>query len=160
MRIAVCSGSFDPITLGHMDIIRRAAACFDQGGRASAPTRGKKDRMFTPAQKLKLVEVAAPEPPNVTVSCTTACCPICGDEPPSSSVHPYGRGILTRNISRPWVNRGRIRRRPLLAADPAYVHLSPRWRGDDPLPPAVEKYRQRQSCPDPGTDHREMIGAA
>ena len=30
MRIAVCSGSFDPITLGHMDIIRRAAACFDQ----------------------------------------------------------------------------------------------------------------------------------
>jgi len=30
MRIAVCSGSFDPITLGHMDIIRRTAACFDQ----------------------------------------------------------------------------------------------------------------------------------
>ena len=30
MITAVCSGSFDPITLGHMDIIRRAAACFDQ----------------------------------------------------------------------------------------------------------------------------------
>ena len=29
MRIAVCSGSFDPITLGHLDIIRRAAAMFD-----------------------------------------------------------------------------------------------------------------------------------
>ena len=25
MRTAVCSGSFDPITLGHMDIIARAA---------------------------------------------------------------------------------------------------------------------------------------
>ena len=28
MKTAICSGSFDPITLGHMDIIRRAAACF------------------------------------------------------------------------------------------------------------------------------------
>ena len=27
MRVAVCSGSFDPITLGHVDVIRRAAAC-------------------------------------------------------------------------------------------------------------------------------------
>ena len=25
MRIAVCPGSFDPVTLGHVDIIRRAA---------------------------------------------------------------------------------------------------------------------------------------
>ena len=29
MRTAICSGSFDPITLGHLDIIRRAAGCFD-----------------------------------------------------------------------------------------------------------------------------------
>ena len=30
MRTAICSGSFDPITLGHLDIIRRAAGCFDR----------------------------------------------------------------------------------------------------------------------------------
>ena len=29
-RIAVCPGSFDPITLGHLDIITRAAAMFDK----------------------------------------------------------------------------------------------------------------------------------
>lgn len=29
-RIAVCPGSFDPITLGHLDIIARAAAMFDK----------------------------------------------------------------------------------------------------------------------------------
>ena len=28
MNIAIYPGSFDPITLGHLDIIRRAAACF------------------------------------------------------------------------------------------------------------------------------------
>ena len=30
MRIAVCPGSFDPITFGHMDIIRRASKLFDR----------------------------------------------------------------------------------------------------------------------------------
>lgn len=30
MRIAVCPGSFDPVTYGHLDIIRRAADLFDR----------------------------------------------------------------------------------------------------------------------------------
>jgi pantetheine-phosphate adenylyltransferase len=30
MNIAVCPGSFDPVTLGHMDIIRRAAGIYDK----------------------------------------------------------------------------------------------------------------------------------
>ena len=30
MRIAVCPGSFDPITVGHLDLVERAAAIFDQ----------------------------------------------------------------------------------------------------------------------------------
>ncbi len=30
MRIAVCPGSFDPVTLGHLDIINRAARLFDK----------------------------------------------------------------------------------------------------------------------------------
>ena len=30
MTIAVCPGSFDPITLGHVDVVRRARAMFDE----------------------------------------------------------------------------------------------------------------------------------
>ena len=30
MTAAVCPGSFDPITLGHLDIVRRARALFDE----------------------------------------------------------------------------------------------------------------------------------
>ena len=29
-RIAICPGSFDPITFGHIDIITRASAMFDK----------------------------------------------------------------------------------------------------------------------------------
>ena len=30
MKLAVCPGSFDPITNGHLDIIQRASRMFDQ----------------------------------------------------------------------------------------------------------------------------------
>ena len=29
MKTAIYPGSFDPVTLGHLNIIKRAAACFD-----------------------------------------------------------------------------------------------------------------------------------
>ena len=30
MKIAICPGSFDPVTFGHLDVIHRAAALFDK----------------------------------------------------------------------------------------------------------------------------------
>ena len=65
MRTAVCSGSFDPITLGHMDIIRRAAACFDKVWVCVSPNAEKKNQMFTPEEKLQLVKLAVSDLPNV-----------------------------------------------------------------------------------------------
>ena len=65
MRTAICSGSFDPITLGHMDIIRRAAACFDKVWVCVSPNAEKKNQMFTPEEKLQLVKLAVQDLPNV-----------------------------------------------------------------------------------------------
>lgn len=65
MRTAVCSGSFDPITLGHLDIIRRAAACFDKVYVCVSPNAEKKNQMFTPEQKLQLVRTAVADLPHV-----------------------------------------------------------------------------------------------
>lgn len=65
MRIAVCSGSFDPITLGHLDIIRRAAACFDKVYVCVSPNANKKNQMFTPEEKLELVKTAVADLDNV-----------------------------------------------------------------------------------------------
>ena len=65
MRVAVCSGSFDPITLGHLDGIRRAAACFDKVWVCVSPNAEKKNQMFKPEQKLQLVRMAVADIPNV-----------------------------------------------------------------------------------------------
>lgn len=66
MNTAVCSGSFDPITLGHLDIIRRASACFDWVYVCVSPNAEKRNQMFTPEQKLLLVQTAVSDLPNVT----------------------------------------------------------------------------------------------
>ncbi|WP_295764354.1 pantetheine-phosphate adenylyltransferase [uncultured Oscillibacter sp.] len=65
MRTAICSGSFDPITLGHLDVIRRAAGCFDQIWVCVSPNAEKRDQMFTPEQKLRMVRAAVGDLPNV-----------------------------------------------------------------------------------------------
>ena len=65
MTTAICSGSFDPITLGHLDIIRRAAACFDRVCVCVSPNAEKQNQMFTPEEKLLLVRTAVSDLPNV-----------------------------------------------------------------------------------------------
>ena len=65
MRTAICSGSFDPITLGHLDLITRAAACFDRVYVCVSPNAEKKNQMFTPEEKFRLVKTAVAGLPNV-----------------------------------------------------------------------------------------------
>ncbi|MCM1578227.1 MAG: pantetheine-phosphate adenylyltransferase [Ruminococcus sp.] len=54
MRTAVCPGSFDPITFGHLDIIRRACALFDRVIVVVAVNEQKKP-MFTPDERADLI---------------------------------------------------------------------------------------------------------
>src|SRR6188508_2127260 len=55
MRIGVYPGTFDPITLGHMDIIRRAAHLVDRLV-IGVTTNPSKSPMFTVAERLATVE--------------------------------------------------------------------------------------------------------
>lgn len=65
MRTAICPGSFDPITLGHLDIIRRAAALFDRVVVCVMVNGGKGGGMFSAEERLELAELATAELPNV-----------------------------------------------------------------------------------------------
>lgn len=66
MKIAVFPGSFDPITLGHMDIIRRAAACFDKLCVCVMVNCDKK-YLFPQEKRLKLIKKSVQDLPNVEV---------------------------------------------------------------------------------------------
>ena len=67
-RIGVYPGTFDPITLGHADIIQRGAKLVDRLI-IGVTTNISKDPLFTPTERIMMVtrEVAALELPNVEV---------------------------------------------------------------------------------------------
>ncbi len=65
MRTVVCPGSFDPITLGHLDVIERAAVLFDKVVVCVMVNGGKNTGMFTGEERLELVKLAIEHLPNV-----------------------------------------------------------------------------------------------
>ena len=66
MRRAVCAGSFDPVTNGHIDIIGRAASLFDEVVVAVLINK-KKSSLFTVAERMDLLAAVAVPYPNVIV---------------------------------------------------------------------------------------------
>ena len=67
MRTAICPGSFDPITLGHVDIICRAAEIFDEVVVCVMHNAAKKSPMFTLEEKLSMARRAVEGYKNVRV---------------------------------------------------------------------------------------------
>ena len=66
LRIAVYSGTFDPLTLGHIDVVRRAASLFDQLIIAVAVAHHKKT-LFSLPDRVLLAQEATKTIANVTV---------------------------------------------------------------------------------------------
>ena len=66
MKTAIFPGSFDPITLGHLDIIRRAAACFDKLY-VCVMVNCQKSPMFEPEKRLELIRKSVEGLENVEV---------------------------------------------------------------------------------------------
>ncbi len=66
VRTAVYSGTFDPITLGHLDVVKRAASLFDQLIVAVAVAHHKKT-LFSLEARVSLSQAALKNVANVTV---------------------------------------------------------------------------------------------
>lgn len=66
MRSAICPGSFDPITYGHLDIISRASALYDQVVVAVLVNHTKAS-MFTVEARMEMIREVTREFPNVRV---------------------------------------------------------------------------------------------
>jgi pantetheine-phosphate adenylyltransferase len=66
MKRAVCPGSFDPVTFGHLDIIERASAQFDDVVVAVLVNRTKAS-MFTVPERMEMILKTTAHLPNVRV---------------------------------------------------------------------------------------------
>ena len=71
-RIAVCPGSYDPVTNGHVDIITRAGRVFDEVvvGVVGQAIR-KSESMFTPEERKEFLQAALADVPNARVEIFT-----------------------------------------------------------------------------------------
>ncbi|MBQ6931312.1 MAG: pantetheine-phosphate adenylyltransferase [Clostridia bacterium] len=67
MKIAVCPGSFDPITNGHLEIIRRASRMFDKVIVVVMSNYFKKTGAFTPDERVDLIKRVTGDIQNVEV---------------------------------------------------------------------------------------------
>jgi pantetheine-phosphate adenylyltransferase len=85
--IAVCPGSYDPITNGHLDVIRRAAALYDEVVIAVVNRSVRKDQaLFGIEERLQFIEAAVADLPHVRA------------EPFSTLVVEFARRVGARAI--------------------------------------------------------------
>lgn len=68
MRTAVCPGSFDPVTYGHLDIIQRASRIFDKVIVVVLPNNAKQT-VFSLEERMDLIRRVTTDIPNVEIDC-------------------------------------------------------------------------------------------
>ena len=127
MRIAVCPGSFDPITVGPLDLAERAAAIFDRVI-LCVMVNGEKKHMFTLDERLELARAAAAHLPNVEAA---ACGGLLADFAREQGACALVKGVrggtdLDWEMQLAQINRDLFPRLDtvLLPARPEHMHIS------------------------------------
>lgn len=69
-KLAICPGSFDPITNGHLDIIRRGSRIFDEVV-VVIFVNSSKNPLFTAEERAELIRESIKDMPNVRVDFST-----------------------------------------------------------------------------------------
>ncbi len=68
MKTALCPGTYDPVTIGHLDIISRCAAMFDEVVVAVVDDSFRKTVLFTAEERVRFLEESTNQLPNVRVT--------------------------------------------------------------------------------------------
>ena len=128
MKIAIYPGSFDPITLGHLDIIRRAASCFDRVLVCVMVNCDKKTPMFSSEERLEMICGAVKELPNVEAELWNG---LLADYARTVGAHILVKGVRNATdfdleYQMAAINRGICESLDtvFLPSSPAYQHLS------------------------------------
>ncbi|MCI9462360.1 MAG: pantetheine-phosphate adenylyltransferase [Lachnospiraceae bacterium] len=89
MKSAIYPGSFDPVTYGHLDVIRRASEIFDELT-VSVLNNNTKTPLFSVEERVKILEEATKDLPNVKVDFFSG---LLIDYAKSKGVHVAIRGL-------------------------------------------------------------------
>lgn len=128
MKIAIYPGSFDPITGGHLNIIRRAASIFDRLIVCVMVNSGKTNPMFSREERVELIRRVTSDIPNVEVDCSGGlladyalqkggCVIIKGLRAGSDFENEFQMAMINRKIN-PRVDT------MFLTAEPQYMYMS------------------------------------
>ena len=71
MKIAICPGSYDPVTYGHLDIIKRSAVIVDKLIVTVFVNPSKKASLFSIEERLDMLRETTKDIPNVEVDTST-----------------------------------------------------------------------------------------
>lgn len=91
IRRAVCPGTFDPVTNGHVDIFRRTAWLFDEVV-VAAGVNPSKNRLFDAEERLAMLRRACADLPNVRVDGFTG---LLTDYCVDNGIHAIVKGLRT-----------------------------------------------------------------
>ncbi|WP_067658655.1 pantetheine-phosphate adenylyltransferase [Nocardia harenae] len=150
MAGALCPGSFDPVTNGHVDVFRRVAAQFDEVI-VTVNVNPKKQGMFTVPERMEMLRAATADLPNVRVESWQG---LTVDFAREQGVTAIVKGLRDAGDFGYELQMAQMNRKLagvdtfFVATDPAFGYLSSslvkevaKFGGDvsDMLPPAVHK---------------------
>lgn len=121
MTRAVCPGSFDPVTHGHLDVIERTAGLFDQVVVAVGANMGK-SALFTPTERVAMLEQACADWPGVTVSLFSG---LLVDFCTEQQITVISKGLRSGDVDYE-LSMAQMNRR-LCGVDTVFVPTSPQW---------------------------------
>ena len=119
---ALCPGTFDPVTNGHLDVVRRAAGLFDRVIVAVVENPGK-DPLFPSAERVEMLEEAFAELQGVEVDSFTG---LLVDYARDKGVNLIVKGLRAVSDFEYEIQMAQMNRH-LSEMETCFVATSPRW---------------------------------
>ena len=124
MKRAIYPGSIDPITLGHLNIVKRAAAIFDELIVLVCVNSSKNSGMFNPEERVELIRKVTENIPNVKVDC---CSELVADYAKRHRAKVLVKGLRAVSDYESEIQLAMVNAKLYSKLDTVFLHSSPKY---------------------------------
>jgi pantetheine-phosphate adenylyltransferase len=124
MKRAIYPGSFDPVTLGHLNIIKRAAAIFDELIVLVCVNSSKSSGMFNSDERVELIRKVTESIPNVKVDC---CSELVADYAKRHRAKVLVKGLRAVSDYESEIQLAMVNAKLYSKLDTVFLHSSPKY---------------------------------